>query len=121
MTTVKQSRTPLIIVALIAAVAGYVIRGDDTQLTQQAIANRPETVTPSKDSQASKPSSVQPTADRGVYYPGTEELKPDEIRVICTGSGMPMPRLKQAAANGLFMSTDMSTGHTHFNIDIDWS
>ncbi len=32
-----------------------------------------------------------------VYHPGTEELKPDEMRVIALGSGMPMPRLKQAS------------------------
>ena len=28
-----------------------------------------------------------------VYYPGTEELAPDEMRVIACGTGMPMPRL----------------------------
>jgi ribonuclease Z len=38
------------------------------------------------------------TPDRDVYYPGTEELAPDEMRVIACGTGMPMPRLKQAAA-----------------------
>ena len=37
-------------------------------------------------------------ADRDVYYPGTEELAADEMRVIACGTGMPMPRLKQAAA-----------------------
>ena len=42
------------------------------------------------------PTKAYPKHD--VYYPGTEELKPDEIRVIACGSGMPMPRLKQAAA-----------------------
>ncbi|HDY82915.1 MAG TPA: MBL fold metallo-hydrolase [Halieaceae bacterium] len=55
--------------------------------------------------------------DRGVYYPGTEELDPDEMRVIACGSGMPMPRLKQAAAcflielgNGDKFIFDMGTG-----------
>jgi ribonuclease Z len=55
--------------------------------------------------------------DRGVYYPGTEELAPDEMRVITCGSGMPMPRLKQAAAcflielgNGEKLIFDMGTG-----------
>jgi ribonuclease Z len=47
---------------------------------------------------AEDPSPVKATADRDVYYPGTEALGPDEMRVICCGSGMPMPRLKQAAA-----------------------
>ena len=32
-----------------------------------------------------------------VYYPGTEELASDEMRVIACGTGMPTPRLKQAA------------------------
>ena len=27
--------------------------------------------------------------DRYAYYPGTEELKPDEIRLIACGTGMP--------------------------------
>ncbi len=33
-----------------------------------------------------------------VYYPGTEQLAPDEMRVIACGTGMPQPRLSQAAA-----------------------
>jgi ribonuclease Z len=36
--------------------------------------------------------------DRDVYYPGTEELAPDEMRVVALGTGMPSPRPKQAAA-----------------------
>jgi len=51
-------------------------------------------VTPATDER----SSAKPSPIRDVYYPGTEELAADEIRVIACGSGMPMPRLKQAAA-----------------------
>ena len=58
-----------------------------------------------------------PSPNRGVYYPGTETLAPDEMRVIACGSGMPMPRLKQAAAcflielgNGEKLIFDMGTG-----------
>jgi ribonuclease Z len=36
--------------------------------------------------------------DRDVYYPGTEELAPDEMRVVALGTGMPSVRPKQAAA-----------------------
>jgi len=43
-------------------------------------------------------SPTKPFPNREVYYPGTEELAADEMRVIACGSGMPMPRLKQAAA-----------------------
>ncbi|MBW1686747.1 MAG: MBL fold metallo-hydrolase, partial [Deltaproteobacteria bacterium] len=61
------------------------------------------------------PTKPNPTFD--VYYPGTEALAPDEMRVIACGSGMPMPRLKQAAAcflielgNGDKFIFDMGTG-----------
>ena len=37
-------------------------------------------------------------ADQDVYYPGTEELAPDEMRIIACGTGMPNARPKQAAA-----------------------
>lgn len=64
-----------------------------------------------------KRSPIEATPDRDVYYPGTEPLKPDEMRVIACGSGMPMPRLKQAAAsflielgNGEKFIFDMGTG-----------
>ncbi len=60
---------------------------------------------------------TQPSPELDVYYPGTEALDPDEMRVIACGSGMPMPRLKQAAAcflielgNGDKFIFDMGTG-----------
>ena len=37
-------------------------------------------------------------AELDVYYPGTENLAPDEMRVVALGTGMPSPRPKQAAA-----------------------
>ncbi len=43
-------------------------------------------------------SPTRPNPSHPVYYPGTEELAPDEMRVVACGTGMPMPRLKQAAA-----------------------
>ena len=36
--------------------------------------------------------------DRYVYYPGTEVLAKDEIRIIACGTGMPASRHGQAAA-----------------------
>ena len=35
---------------------------------------------------------------RDTYYPNTEDLKPDEMRVIACGTGMPTTRAAQAAA-----------------------
>ncbi|MHC4562983.1 MAG: guanitoxin biosynthesis MBL fold metallo-hydrolase GntH [Planctomycetota bacterium] len=41
------------------------------------------------------PTGVAP--DRYVYYPGTEELDRDEIRMVACGTGMPSARRSQAA------------------------
>jgi len=41
---------------------------------------------------------LQVVEDRDVYYPGTEELAPDEMRIIACGTGMPNARPRQAAA-----------------------
>jgi ribonuclease Z len=43
-------------------------------------------------------SPVEPVADRDVYYPNTEALAEDEMRVIACGTGMPTTRASQAAA-----------------------
>jgi ribonuclease Z len=52
-----------------------------------------------------------------VYYPGTEELGPNEMRVVALGTGMPNARPKQAAAcwlvelgNGEKFLFDIGTG-----------
>jgi ribonuclease Z len=42
-------------------------------------------------------SPVLAAPDRYVYYPGTEVLGPDEIRVVACGTGMPAARRAQAA------------------------
>jgi len=44
------------------------------------------------------PSPVKPASDRLVYYPNTEALGADEMRVIACGTGMPTTRAAQAAA-----------------------
>jgi ribonuclease Z len=62
-------------------------------------------------------SPVKALANREVYYPGTEDLAPDEMRVIACGTGMPNARPKQAAAcwlvelgNGDKFIFDIGTG-----------
>ena len=47
---------------------------------------------------ASKASPVKAVIVRDVYYPGSEDLGEDEMRVIACGTGMPNARPKQAAA-----------------------
>jgi ribonuclease Z len=43
-------------------------------------------------------SPVEALPEREVYYPGSEDLDPDEMRVVACGTGMPNSRPKQAAA-----------------------
>ena len=64
-------------------------------------------------------SAVSPVLPRelDVYYPNTEALAPDEMRVIACGTGMPTARPKQAAScwllelgNGDKFLFDIGTG-----------
>ena len=64
-----------------------------------------------------KASPVKAIPEREVYYPGSEDLAPDEMRVTACGTGMPNARPKQAAAcwlvelgNGDKFLFDMGTG-----------
>ena len=63
------------------------------------------------------PSPVKPALERDVYYPNTEALGADEMRVIACGTGMPTTRAAQAAAcflvelgNGDKFIFDIGTG-----------
>jgi ribonuclease Z len=66
--------------------------GEELALVATAEAKKLDSMPPDQGS------PTKPYPKHNVYYPGTEELKPDEMRVIALGTGMPMPRLKQAAA-----------------------
>lgn len=55
------------------------------------------------DEQAGREDALTETAsakapELDVYYPGTEPVAKDEMRVVALGTGMPSPRPKQAAA-----------------------
>ena len=43
-------------------------------------------------------SPVKALPERDTYFPGTEDLSPDEMRITACGTGMPSARPKQAAA-----------------------
>jgi ribonuclease Z len=107
MTRINQAGTPVVMVVLIVGIVGYFLGssrpGQERQsLLNAAHAEAPAATTSAQDTTTSNqvgtwsPTKRYPT--HNVYYPGTEELKPDEMRVIALGTGMPMPRLKQAAA-----------------------
>jgi ribonuclease Z len=47
------------------------------------------------------PSPVKATLNRDAYFPATEDLKPDEMRIISLGTAMPFQRPAQAAPSFL--------------------
>ena len=51
----------------------------------------PEAQAASSEAASGERSPTKPYPNRDVYYPGTEELMPDEMRVITCGSGMTLP------------------------------
>ncbi len=44
------------------------------------------------------PTKGVPESDLDVYYPGSEDLDPNEMRVVALGTGQPSARPKQASA-----------------------
>jgi len=73
----------LVVLAAIIYLWGHTDGMNGRELSSQAQAQR---------------SPVDPAADRDVYYPNTEALAEDEMRVIACGTGMPTTRAAQAAA-----------------------
>ena len=62
--------------------------GKELALTGQAVAAQAK----------STASPVKAVKERDVYYPGSEDLAADEMRIVALGTGMPSARPKQAAA-----------------------
>ena len=77
----KKSGLAVVLVAVTAIAIGYIVgRSGESGAVAQAV------------------SPTGAVDDRDVYYPGSEELAPDEMRVVALGTGMPSVRPKQAAA-----------------------
>ncbi len=70
--------------ALYLAVLGFPISSDGGAVMAQA------------GKTPASPTKALP--NREVYYPGSEDLAPDEMRIVACGTGMPNARPKQAAA-----------------------
>jgi hypothetical protein len=61
--------------------------GEGIELTTEAVA--------AQEKEQPEHSPVKALKERDVYFPGTEDLAPDEMRVIACGTGMPNARPKQ--------------------------
>ena len=88
----KNMKLKIIIVAIVAVTIGFILGVNRFHESAVATAEAASGV-------LKVPSGA--VSDRYVYYPGTEELGMDEIRVIATGTGMPASRKGQAAASFL--------------------
>ncbi len=110
MQRIKQTGLPVLIVALASGLIGYIIGCSREQREQNAQATAQEAKKANEGSQpeiaangqqaAAQPaqSSVGVTEPRGTYYPTTESLASDEMRIISLGTGMPNPRPSQKAS-----------------------
>ena len=90
----KRTMKVLAVMAVVAVVAtfaylqGYAdhARGKDIALATVALAQQ--------DQQLVSPTDAR---ERDAYFPNSEPLAPDEMRVIACGTGMPFTRMAQAA------------------------
>jgi len=80
----KYPKIPFIIVFILGIVFGVYVLNEDRLVMID-------------DAQAAL-SPVKAADEREVYYPNSEDLDPDEMRVIACGTGMPTTRAAQAAA-----------------------
>ncbi len=81
----KRMRTAVACGAVIGFLAAYWVGGSRHQT----------------HAQGGQPAQISPTralAGRDMYFPGTEDLRRDEMRITALGTGMPSARPKQAAA-----------------------
>ena len=107
MTHFKLPWSPVLLLVTAVGIAGYLVGQSTSQRKVSSIAYANDvTLVAQNTSTPAKPADVLPDAispmgtvpGRDVYYPGSEELAPDEMRVVACGTGMPNARPKQAAA-----------------------
>ena len=128
MTRIRQAGPPVLVVALIAGLIGYIIGCTREQQFRDAQARAQETKTVNEGDRkessqtdqgggaATQYSPVKARA-RDFYTPNSEDLGPDEMRLVACGTGMPTARPKQAAScwllelgNGDKFIFDIGTG-----------
>jgi ribonuclease Z len=114
MTRVKRTGLPLLLVAVVTGVIGYILGCTQEQREKNAQTVAQETTSAAKTPAPSGGSAGQSSAasgvvkdpngtapDRNIYYPGTEALGEEEIRLVALGTGMPLARRSQAATSWL--------------------
>jgi ribonuclease Z len=108
---IKQAGPPVLAVALIAGIFGYILGCTQEQRERdaQTLAKQSEQVAQNdqasqgsdqtdQDSTTAKQYSPVKARARDFYTPNSEDLGPNEMRLIACGTGMPTARPKQAAS-----------------------
>jgi ribonuclease Z len=92
--------TGIVLIFAAGLAAGISLKSDQLPELVSVANATSTTVRPAKsDTQDdSEKSPVKALTDRDVYYPGSEDLAPDEMRIVACGTGMPNARPKQAAS-----------------------
>ena len=106
----KHSTLSVVGIAIVCAIVGCIVGQTRTDTRSPAEAQ-------TGGARASLKDPTGTVDNRYVYYPGSEALGPDEIRVVACGTGMPAARRGQAAAcflvelgNGDKFLFDIGTG-----------
>ena len=121
MTRIKQAGTPVLVVTLIAGLIGYIIgcsRDQDVQShAQEATTSSDGGEKADQSNNAVERYSPVKARVRDFYTPNSEDLRPNEMRLLACGTGMPTARPKQAAScwllelgNGDKFIFDIGTG-----------
>ena len=85
-----------VIFGYFTGIASLIVVGATLMVSNPNAEAQPGLVTAASVTAVRTPTGTVPDLD--VYYPGTEALAPDEMRIVALGTGMPSARPKQAAA-----------------------
>ena len=100
----KNKRIPILLLSILILIAffaykkGIVDRQLVMSLSLVATAEAAQSSTQKPTSAEKSPSPVGIMPNRDTYFPGTEPLDPNEMRITALGTGQPSVRPKQAAA-----------------------
>ena len=85
---------------LVGATCAYALGGSGVTAAKSGSAT-PRALDDGDRAAGAVTSPVDVAPDRYVYYPGTEQLGSEEIRLVALGTGMPLARRSQAATSWL--------------------
>ena len=102
MLRIKQAGRSTLLPVLIAGLIGYVIASVRIDRESRATAQSTQTASDGGDTSGNTGQTPQVTStgtlpDPNIYFPGTEALAANEMRIVACGTGMPTARESQAA------------------------